>query len=460
MNNTVRYLGLGAMLALTVACSDDDDPVAVVTPEPTPPPAPAADAYLRVVHASPDAPAVNIVANGNTLSAPEGLDYQQATGWLTVPAASYDVSVDAQLPGGGVAEGVIAETLALEGDMTYNVIAVGAVADIAPLVVPNPFSEVTAGNARVQVVHAAPEAPTVDIYVTGPTDDLTGQQPLATAAFTDATGQVEVPAGDYRIRITPTGVDTVVFDSGTVALADGADLLIAATQSFAAGASPVSLLVADGTGFNMILDANSGADLRIVHAAADAPAVDVIANDAVVLADATMFREFVDYQNIPVADYSIDIVADEDNSFVALPDAMVTPTNGAIYTAVANNTLGDLRLQLFEDTPRRLATAAQVRIVHASPTAGSVDIYVTADGNINDVDPAFPAVPFSNPLTETSYVQLAPGEYYVTVTVEGSKDAALETGMLNLQASSIYTAIAVDADGGGLLPQLILMDDF
>jgi len=32
--------------------------------------------------------------------------------------------------------------------------------------------------------------------------------------------------------------------------------------------------------------------------------------------------------------------------------------------------------------------------------------------------------------------------------------------MVDLAAGGIYTAIAVDATGGGLLPQLILLDDF
>lgn len=86
---------------------------------------------------------------------------------------------------------------------------------------------------------------------------------------------------------------------------------------------------------------------------------------------------------------------------------------------------------------------------------------MTADGDIDNAEPAFSAVPFTSPmLAETGYVQLAAGDYFVTVTVAGTKTAALETGMLSLAAGNIYTAIAVDATGGGLPPQLILLDDF
>lgn len=457
---TIKLLSLSAMVSTLMACSDDDNPL----PEPVEPPAapapPPADSFIRVTHASPDAPAVNILANGEVLAGLEGVDYQVASGWITVPEATYAVQVDGILPGGETTP-VITADLPLAGDMTYDVIAVNTVSDIAPLVIENTFAAVGDGNVRVQVVHGAPNAPEVDIYVTAPGDDLAAAQPLATAAFLDFTGQVEVPAGDYQIRITPAGADTVVFDSGTLPLAAGADLLVIATQNVGAGDSPVELLVADGTESFTITDADAGSWLRVVHSVADAPAVDVIANNALTLVDAAPFLGATAYLPVGADDYLIDIAADADNSLVVIDDAAVTLENGAVYTAIANGTLETIALDLVTDTPRPLATAAQVRIFHSSPTAQDVDIYVTADGNIADVDPAFAAVPFSSPdLAETGYVQLAAGEYVVTVTVAGTKDAALETGTLNLEAGNIYTAIAVDNTGGGLPPQLILMDDF
>lgn len=456
--STLKYLGIAAMVGMLSACSDDDNNL----PEPvTPPAAPApesADSFLRVTHASPDAPAVNVLANGGAIL--ENVDYQVSSGWLTVPEATYDVQVDALLPDATTAA-VITASLALEGDKTYDVIAVDTVANIGPLVIENDFTPVTDGNIRVQVVHAAPNAPQVDVYVTAPDADLAAEAPLASPAFMDFTGQVEVPAGDYQIRITPAGDGTVVFDSGSLSLAAGSDLLVTATQSVAAGDSPVSLLVADGTSSFTITDVDAGSWLRVVHSVADAPAVDVIANNELTLVDAAPFLAGTDYLPVGAADYLIDIAADADNSVVVIDDAAVTLENGVIYSAIANNTLANIALDLVTDTPRPLATAAQVRIFHSSPAAGDVDIYVTADGNIADVDPAFASVPFSSPdLAETGYVQLTPGDYFVTVTDAGTKDAALETGMLTLEAAKIYTAIAVDANGGGLLPQLILLDDF
>nr|WP_324186771.1 DUF4397 domain-containing protein [Idiomarina sp. FeN1] len=73
-----------------------------------------------------------------------------------------------------------------------------------------------------------------------------------------------------------------------------------------------------------------------------------------------------------------------------------------------------------------MATAAQVQIVHASPSAGPVDIYVTASDDISAADPVFTAVPFdSASLASTGYVALTPGDYVVTLTQQVPKTQLL-----------------------------------
>ncbi|WP_218943522.1 DUF4397 domain-containing protein [Exilibacterium tricleocarpae] len=412
---------------------------------------------LRVTHASPDAPTVNVFANGDALL--NDVDYQTASAWLPVPADDYAVRVEANLPGAMTTD-VITADLALAAGNTYEVLAIGSVGagTLGPLVIENSAFGVAYDNVRVQVVHAAPQAPQVDIYVTAPDADLSDAQPVATASFGEFTGQLIVPAGDYQIRLTPAGDQTVVFDSGTVPLAAGADLLIAATENVATGTSPVSLLVADGTASSVILDGNAQAHIRVVHAAADAPVVDVIANNAVTLVDGAAFLDATDYITVDAGNYLLDIAADADGA-VVIDDAPVTLAAGVFYTAIANNTLAALDLDLLTDTPRAVATEARVRIIHASPGAGNVDIYVSADGEIGAIDPAFPNVPYNTgTLAETGYVGLAAGDYVVTVTAAGSKVEALETGVLSLQAGMIYTAIAVDGNMLADPPQLILLD--
>ncbi|MEP7702776.1 CHRD domain-containing protein [Paraglaciecola sp. 25GB23A] len=445
-----KGLIVGSLAFGLLGCNSDSDDDAVI-------PEVVAKSNIQIIHAVYDAPTVNVFVDGALFGGLENVDYQGASPWIEVDSASYAVRVEANLPGDNA--DVISANVTLDGDMTYSVLAVGSAADgsIEPLIVANTKSDIGAGNVRLQVVHAASTAPTVDVYVTAPMADIEVEQPLATAAFKDFTGQVEVTAGDYQIRLTPAGTKTVVYDSGTVSLTAGSDLLVMATTNTGTGSSPVSLLASDGTNSFILWDVNSKANVRVVHAVSDAPAVDVIANNALTLFNGVAFPDITGYAAVDAGTYLIDVAVDSDNSIVAIDDAEIVVESGKFYTAFANSDLATIGLDLVVDMPRPIATAAKVRIFHASPDAGNVDIYVTADGDIANVDPAFAAVPFTTPmLAETGYVELAAGDYVVTVTGAGSKDAAIETGTLSLAVNKVYTAIAIDSANG---PTLLTADD-
>jgi len=457
MLNLKSLLVVGIAMSLA-ACGSSDDSIPFESSDPRVP----GDSMVRVVHASPDAPKVNILAGGDILAGLENVDYQTASGIISVPENVYPVAVSAITPAGNV-EVLSTDLVAQPGELN-TVLAVGSVAagTLELLALNTTPSMDSAGTTQLQIVHAAPSAPTVDIHVTAPdVTTLSSSTVLATAAYKDATGLISVASGDYRIRITPAGSDTVVYDSGPVGLASQENLLIAATENVGPGDSPVALVVATKTASITLMDRNTPADIRVIHAVADAPAVDVIVDNALTLFDGAPFLGVTDYASVAAGTYLIDVAADADNSVVVIDDASIMLDSGKTYTAIANNTLADIQLDLVMDMPRRIATEAQVRIFHASPAAGSVDIYVTADGEIADATPAFSGVPFSaGMLTETGYVSLASGDYHVTVTPTGTKDVALDTGLLSLEANKIYTALAVDAVDGGGPVQLILADDF
>ena len=311
-------------------------------------------------------------------------------------------------------------------------------------------------------MHAAYGAPTVDVYLTAPDADLSAASPALTLAYGEDSGQVDVEAGDYRIRLTGAGDDAVVYDSGTVSLADGGDYIIAATNNVAANSdnSPVTLQISDGESTTLVHDADVGADVRVVHAVADAPNVDVTLNDA---AEAQVqdlpFQSATGYLNLAAAEYSVDVAAAGGDP-VVIEDAALAVENAMSYSVYAVGELSTIGLQVLTEERRRVATEAKVQLVHAAPSAGNVDIYVTATDDISGADAAFTDVPFdAEGLVSTGNVALTPGDYVVTVTATGTQDIAIQTPVLTLEGGGIYTAVAVDATDGGLPPQLILMDD-
>jgi hypothetical protein len=435
------------VLALAACDSSSDDSL------------PASEsADVRVLHAVPDAPAVNVRVDGG--EAFSRLDYSEVGGFAAVPTGAREVRVEGVLPGGETATVIGPIDLELEAEREYTVIAAGELADIEPLVISaERFSEAE-GAARVQVVHAAPNAPRVDVFVTAADADLASEAPVGTLSFRESFGPTDLPAGEYQIRITPEGDSgSLVFDSGPIEVAGGGDLLLAAVENTGPGDAPIYLMALLRDDAIRIHDRATPATLRAVHAVADAPEVQIIVNDnfAEPVVPGLGFPSFTDYLTVPPATYNVKVTP-ADNAGAIVLDADVELAPGAAYTLLALGELGAIEPLLLTDDSRSVATAAKVRIVHASPTAGRVDVYVTAPGAaIADLEPAVADLAFTE---EAGYLQLAEGSYEVTVTPAGSKDAAIGPVAIELAAGSVYTAAARDETGGGAPLGLILLDGF
>jgi hypothetical protein len=416
-----RSAVIAATLLLLAGCGDGNDPV-------------SRDAALRVVHASPDAPDVNVLVDG--AAALSNVAYKDGSEYLALDAGTHDIAVQAITPAGTATVIDLSDTQ-LDPDTDYSVLAVGKVADdtLRALVLDNPAAAIPAGKLRARVVHAAPGAPAVDVYVTAP-GPLGGAAPLATLAFGDDAGPVELDAGDYEIRIaTPGAGGSVVYDSGTVPLPAGADLLVVAVDNTTTGSSPVSLVVNTGATQFELLDVDTPASVRVGHLSADAPAVDVVVNDdfANPPVSGLTFPTVTDYLDVPPADYNFKVVDSASQSLTAI-DLDASLAAGVRYSVLAINDLANIQPLVLTDDIRSVATEARVRIVHASPAAGTVDIYVTAPGaDVTALAPTFADVPFAG---NTGFAALAPGDYEVTVS---SVKSALGVDGVSMQAPYTFS---------------------
>lgn len=219
-----------AAASLTAACSDDDDNNI----------GPASEARVRVVHASPDAPAVDVLVDGAEVLS--DVPYLAASGYLAVPAGSRNLMVNAA----GSSTTVIDADVDLADGADYTVIASGVLGSIAPIVLEDDNSAPAAGNVRIRAIHGAPGAPAVDIYVTAPGADLAGETPALTGVeFGDVADYLEAPAGTYQVRITPAGSQTVVIDSGALTLGSGQVRTAIAVDAEGGGGPFDLLLLAD-----------------------------------------------------------------------------------------------------------------------------------------------------------------------------------------------------------------------
>ena len=200
-------------------------------------------------------------------------------------------------------------------------------------------------DVRVTVLHAAPEVGTVDVYVTAPDDDLANNTPVATLSFGEAAGPVAIAADtQYQVRITPTGTLDVVYDSGEASFPGGTELVLAAVENtFKLRPSPVTLLAIGSDSASQIPDIATGAAVRVVHNSADTPAVDILVNGSIAIADLT-FPNATQYDQLeaPAGTYTVAVAAAADPSVQPIVEE-VTLSQTDSYTVIAAGVAGKRR---------------------------------------------------------------------------------------------------------------------
>ena len=442
-----------ACVPVLLASCDDHDHRYLYEPQPSGP-----QASIQFVHASPDAPPVTVLIDG--VVAVPNLDYGRGTGEQPIAATRHSLTIQAQTP--GTPTTVIGPiTVDLQQGSDYVIAAAGKVASIAAETFTHVLSSVAADATRVQILHAAPAAPTVSVYLTPPGADLASTAPLGTVAFEGALGPIDEPSGTYEIRITPAGAASpVLYDSGTITLAAGADLVITALPNTGPGTAPITLAAVDAAGDNTTFPAvGTPAEVRVIHDSADAPPVSVLlaGSTAAPLVGSLAFPNFTAYLPLTAGAYGIEVTP-ASNTAQVLIDRNWNLAAGSVYSFYALGTLANIDALVTRDDDRRFATQAKLRLIHGSPSAGPVDVYMTAAGaGIAAAYPTFTALTFT---ADTGFVSFAAGTYDLTVTAAGSKTAAIGPTAITLADDGIYTAVARDAPGGGTPLGLILLDDF
>ena len=341
----------------------------------------APKARLRVVHASPNAPSVDIYAKGSATAAVEGVAYGEATDFIEVDAGT--IAFDLRAAGADAADepAFTTDDVELDGGADYTLVAAGDFANAADadigfrvLALEHDFEAPAAGTAVARVVHAASAWDTVDLDVVA-TD---GVDIPALARF-GSESNVVIPAAT-ALPIAFQTEDAVLSQLTVPKLTAGSELFVIATGNpgfpFRAPANGFALLVVDQDGKVSWIKENPW--IHLVHAS-DVSTVDVYESTqtaaAAKLADDLAAESMGAFQLPPsAAGYTLKAVADDAASGTATAlatGATATVELGEHYLSyIASDTIQTVHEQFDLEQP----TKVMLRGVHAS-----TDITATVD---------------------------------------------------------------------------------
>ena len=198
-----KVLCLSTLSVVAASCDKDDDDTDTL------------QAQVMVVHASPDAPAVDVrVNNAVALS---NVAFPSNSSYTAVNAGNTNIKVSPA----GTTTYVIDANVNLEGNNNYSVFAIDSVSKVKAAVVSDNLAAPAEGKAHVRFFHFSPDAPAVDIAVTGGPVLFSNRTFNDQATTTSLANFTPVDAGSYNLEVRLAGTNTVVLSLPNVPVMQG-----------------------------------------------------------------------------------------------------------------------------------------------------------------------------------------------------------------------------------------------
>lgn len=326
----------------------------------------AESARVRVLHASPDAPAVDVYTDGSAVL--EGAGFGSISGYLEVPAGDHRIQVFAASADPAVDAALIDATLTFGPGTRTTVAATNDLESIEAQVIADTPAPV-ADAVLIRVGHLSADTPAIDVAPEAGAEIVQG------LAYPDVTDYLTIAEGALDLEFRPSGaVDGwVALDPGGVLLTNGNSYSLFLIGSLADGS--VRLVTApDGPPAPP-----APALVRVLHGSPDAPAVDVLVDGTVVLAGVA-FGQISDHREFAAGTHRLEIVATGADPAVedALIDVTLAFAPGSRTTVAATGEVAAIAAQVIADLPPAPTDEAQLRVVHLAP--GTPSLALALDG--------------------------------------------------------------------------------
>jgi hypothetical protein len=384
-------------------------------------------ARLRLVNASAGYDSLALDLGDTTVVT--GVPYGGSASFADVDPKATDASVSAPSSAAVLAS----ITVSLAKKKFYSVLAYGKAGALAAQLLDENTASPDSGKALIRIINAAPDAGTLDVYLTGSGDSLSASTALQSAlAYGQLGAYTTIVSGAWRLRVAAAGSKT--------------DVRLDLPALNVASQGVVTLVLTPGRGgvlVNSLLLSQQGDIANAANAQARVRAVAGVSGGASVSADvagtslmngvgapALVTYSLVDAGSVPVA-------ASANGNATSLTSA--TLAGGGDYTLMVYGSPDAPVAVLIEDDNSLPSdtSGAKLRLAHGvADDAGTltlkVDFLVTADGVAQGT-----ASPYDSVAASTTA--------HLTVTTPGVAGTIFDQSNYTIAADSVYTFFVVDA---------------
>ncbi|GAB1775101.1 DUF4397 domain-containing protein [Priestia megaterium] len=189
------------------------------------------------------------------------------------------------------------------------------------------------------------------------------------------------------------------------------------------------------------------AEVRIVHASPDAPAVDIFVDDKAIV-EGAKFKDVSNSLPLSPSSHKVEVYeAKTKGTKDSIIEATLVVDGGKSYTVAAVNKAENLELQAFTNNKQGMDGKASLRVAHLSPDAPAVNV------GPKGAAPLFKDLSFKS---ISGYQVVNPGSYDLSVSTADGKEIISLPGT-NLQSGKNYTVLAVNT--ADKLETIVLQDN-
>jgi Domain of unknown function (DUF4397) len=402
-----------------------------------------ADGSVRFLHASPDAPEVDILVDGLPLG--QGIAFGTATEYAPLTPGSHEIKV---VPAGQDASAAVLEdSIDVDSDQAYTVAIANRLNDLEIKVYQSNIDDLdNPQQSRVRAINLVPDAGEVDIYQTG------GDQWFDNVDFGDASDHRDVDSGPYDLEVRPNDSDQVMTTVEGLQIDSGQEYslyLLGLNEDSSVSVLPLTISVVTPCGETLGVESQiDDACLQFVHASADSGAVDVYLEDTLI-AQGLEAGTYTEFEAFPNGDSrSLKVVSAGGSADDPLVDTSIDLNTGTAYQVVLGGNADDLKLETISlDLSPLPESQSRLTLTHLSPDADNVDVIIT------DGDTLFEDVGFED---TTDPIVVDSGTYDIQVKKSGEDTVYLRTTDFTVDAGFAYSLIAYGNTGDGSFTVLVI----